>query len=133
MSAVAAILAAGTLLAAAPLQGSDAMKGPPTAGQHGHPAESVPDSSPLGVLFTGAITFYRSVISPTQSARCGFSPSCSSFGLQAVHDHGPFQGILMTADRLTRCNLLKEAGPDYYRLPNGRLFDPVSRNLLTEP
>jgi hypothetical protein len=38
----------------------------------------------------------------------------------------------MTADRLTRCNIWKEPGPDYFLLPNGRLYDPISNNLLVE-
>ena len=110
-----------------------AMKGPPAADVHTHPAGIDPDPSPFSLLTTGAITFYRSFISPTQGPRCGFYPSCSAFGLQAVREYGPGRGVMMTTDRLTRCNLLKGPGPDYYPLPNGKLFDPVSRNLLTEP
>lgn len=89
--------------------------------------------SPLKLMMVGAITFYRSFISPTQGPRCGFYPSCSTFGLQAVRDYGPLRGALMTADRLTRCNLLKAPGHDYYLLPDGKLFDPVSSNLLKAP
>jgi hypothetical protein len=109
------------------------MKGPPDAEVHKHPAGNDPDPSPFKLLVMGAITFYRSFISPTQGPRCGFYPSCSTFGLQAVREYGPFQGVMMTTDRLTRCNILKGPGSDYYLLPNGKLFDPVSKNLMTEP
>lgn len=128
------ILAAGILLVATLSYGSNAaMKGPPVARVHSHPAGNDSDLSPFKLLITGAITFYRSFISPTQAPRCGFFPSCSTFGLQAVREYGPLQGVMMTTDRLTRCNVLKGPGPDYYLLPNGKLFDPVSKNLLTEP
>jgi putative membrane protein insertion efficiency factor len=109
------------------------MKGPPAAGAHHHSVANDPDPSPFKLLAMGAITFYRSFISPTQGGRCGFYPSCSTFGLQAVREHGPLQGVMMTTDRLTRCNLLKGPGPDYYLLPEGKLFDPVANNLLAEP
>lgn len=128
------LLTAATLLVARTAPCSPAaMKGPPTPRHHEHAAAGEPDPSPLTALFTGAIGFYRSVISPTQAPRCGFYPSCSAFGLQAVREQGPLRGLLMTADRLTRCNLLKGPGPNYYLLPNGRLFDPVTMNLLQEP
>ena len=131
---IAVILAAGIFLVATPSYcSSTAMNGPPTAEVHNHPAEHDPDPSPFKLFFMGAITFYRSFISPTQGPRCGFYPSCSTFGLQAVREYGPLQGVMMTTDRLTRCNILKGPGPDYYLLPNGKLFDPVSKNILTEP
>ena len=134
MRAVVTLLTAAILLAARTASCSPAaMKGPPRHVPHDHAAAAEPDPSPLTAIFTGAIVFYRSVISPTQAPRCGFYPSCSAFGLQAVRDQGPLRGVLMTADRLTRCNLLKGPGPDYYLLPNGRLLDPVSMNLLQEP
>lgn len=108
------------------------MKGPPASSAHHHHAVAEPETSSVKLAALGAIWVYRTFVSPTQVARCGFYPSCSSFGLQAVREHG-LQGIPMTTDRLTRCNLLKGPGPDYYPLPNGKLFDPVSRNLLVEP
>lgn len=131
---IAVILTAGFLPAASPSWGSPAaMKGPPSPAAHLHPLPQEPDPSPLKLLALAAITFYRSYISPTQGPRCGFYPSCSAFGLQAVREHGAIRGMMMTTDRLTRCNLLKGPGTDYYLLPNGKLFDPVSRNLLSEP
>jgi putative membrane protein insertion efficiency factor len=95
-------------------------------------ADQAQESSPVRMAMLDAIHFYRSIISPTQGARCGFYPSCSAFGLHAVQHYGPLQGIMMTADRLTRCNLFKGPGPDYPLRPDGRLYDPVTANLLLE-
>ena len=82
------------------------------------------------MLLGGAIRFYRNVISPTQGERCGFYPSCSTFGMHAVERYGSLRGVMMTADRLTRCNFFKEPGSDYLLRPDGRLYDPVTANLI---
>ena len=106
------------------------MKGPPRpATVTPSDDHSQPVSAPKNLLLR-AIDFYRSIISPTQGARCGFHPSCSTFGLHAVQLHGALQGGMMTADRLIRCNIFKQPGPDYYLRPDGRLYDPVEANLL---
>ncbi len=98
-----------------------------------HPSHyQEPETSVVRLVFLGAIDFYRSTISPTSGARCGFSPSCSAFGRQAVKEYSPLQGVMMTADRLTRCNIFKEPDRDYFPLPDGLLFDPVFYNALGE-
>jgi len=107
------------------------MKGPPRSAPPSPADQFQPVSAPKKVLLK-AIDFYRSFISPTQGARCGFYPSCSTFGLHAVQHYGVVQGGMMTADRLTRCNIFKQSGPDYYLRPDGRLYDPVQANLLKE-
>jgi len=107
------------------------MKGPPLTPSVA-PAVEAQTASPLRNVLLGAIHFYRQVISPTQGARCGFYPSCSTFGLHAVQHYGALKGSMLTADRLTRCNIFKQAGPDYYPRPDGRLYDPVEANLLKE-
>jgi putative membrane protein insertion efficiency factor len=84
----------------------------------------------LGSFLLGSVRFFQKQISPIDGPRCSFSPTCSQFGYEAVHDHGPALGIIMTADRLMRCSYWTEAGLDYARLPNGALHDPVTNNLL---
>ena len=91
-----------------------------------------PETSVVRLVFLGAIDFYRSTLSPTSGARCGFSPSCSAFGRQAVQEYGPIKGVMMTADRLTRCNFFKGPDQNYFFLPNGLLFDPITSNALSE-
>ncbi len=111
---------------------SGGMKAPPPSNHH-HDADKheVVVSVP-GIFFIGAIDFYRNRISPINPGRCGFSPSCSAFGRQAVKEYGAIKGIMMTADRLTRCNFFKQPGPDYLLLPNGSLLDPVYDNTLDD-
>ena len=108
------------------------MNGPPEA-KYRYPAGNPLETSVVRIALMGAIDFYTKRISPIGASRCGFHPSCSSFGRQAVREKGVLLGVIMTGDRLTRCNIFKGPGPDYLRLPDGRLFDPLSANLLSEP
>ncbi|MFH0997561.1 MAG: membrane protein insertion efficiency factor YidD [Pseudomonadota bacterium] len=89
-------------------------------------------TSCVQIAFIESIKFYQKRISPIGGNRCGFRPSCSRYGYEAVTTQGPIMGIMMTGDRLTRCNIWKSPGPDYFLLPNGRLYDPLSNNLLVE-
>jgi hypothetical protein len=107
------------------------MNGPPEANLPS-PTTNTLETSAVRIVLIGAIKFYQKRISPISEPRCGFHPSCSAYGLQAVREQGPLQGVIMTGDRLTRCNIFKRPGPDYVLLPTGLLFDPVFRNLLSE-
>jgi len=89
-------------------------------------------TSCVQVVFLESIKFYQKWISPIGGDRCGFRPSCSKYGYSAVATQGPIVGLMMTAERLTRCNIFKKPGPDYFLLPNGRLYDPLSNNLIME-
>jgi putative membrane protein insertion efficiency factor len=93
----------------------------------------VVETSCVKLAFATAIRLYQKRISPVGGVdRCGFRPSCSAYGYQAVSDYGPVIGVMMIGDRLTRCNIWKEPGPDYTLLPNGKLYDPPSKNVLHE-
>ena len=121
------------LLLSGPAQGAGAsMKGPPAPPPHGPLGERAPETSSVRLVFLGAIGMFQKWISPIEGPRCGFSPSCSAFGHQAIREQGPVRGVMMTADRLMRDTILTVPGPGYTVLPNGLLFDPVSRNLLRE-
>lgn len=116
---------------AAPASGSDfMMKGPET--ELRRPDESAQiETSCVRIALLGSIKVYQRYVSPIGGVdRCGFRPSCSRYGYAAIKEQGPIVGLMMIGDRQTRCNLFKEPGPDYMLLPNGKLFDPVSKNLL---
>ena len=138
IAALQRALVVSTVLAAfcfanpvAPSFGSDfTMKGPREEFRVPEKAHG-PETSSVGVAMHGLIRFYQVFISPAGGPdRCGFRPSCSRYGHQAIGEQGPVVGVMMTADRLTRCNIFER--PGYTRLPNGKLYDPVSNNLLFE-
>jgi len=113
--------------------GSEApMKGPQARSQQPLPSQQ-DETSCVKISFLQSIKFYQKWISPIGGERCGFRPTCSRYGYAAIQEQGPVEGLMMTGDRLMRCNIWKEPGPDYTLLPNGKLFDPPSKNLLSEP
>jgi hypothetical protein len=105
------------------------MKGPKEKTVHSVGSQKI-ETSCLTIAFFGAIQLYQKRISPVRGIECGFRPSCSHYARTSIEEQGPVVGLMMTADRLTRCHIWKEPGPDYFLLPNGKLFDPPSRNLL---
>jgi putative membrane protein insertion efficiency factor len=108
------------------------MKGPEEE-MHNPGLDQDIETSSIKIIFLGAIKFYQKTISRIGGTdRCGFSPSCSAYGYCAIKGQGPVIGTMMTADRLTRCNIWKKPGADYTLLPNNKLYDPVSKNLLFE-
>jgi uncharacterized protein len=62
------------------------------------------ESSEIKLAFTGLIRFYQLFVSSQSVPTCNFTLSCSRFGTKAIQKYGPFCGILMTSDRLQRCN-----------------------------
>ncbi len=110
----------------------EAMKGPGVKLRM-PPLPDEPETSLSRIVLLGTLTLYQRYVSPIDGERCGFSPSCSAFAREAVGRDGALAGIVVTADRLMRCTLLKGRAPDYLLLPGGRLFDPVEYNLLSSP
>ena len=76
-----------------------------------------------------AIDLYRAYVSPLQGRHvCNFEPTCSQFSKQAIDRYGLGAGILMTADRLERCNPDAQyyLGSYYLGVTDGRMNDPVA-------
>jgi hypothetical protein len=80
-------------------------------------------------FLTKVIRIYQVIFSSRQGDVCNFTPSCSRYGYRAIKKHG-LRGVLMTADRLERCNCFAWYG-DYKvkRDSQGRykLYDPVEK------
>jgi len=107
------------------------MKGPPRQDRTVRAHNQAVESSCVKLAFESAIRFYKETISPVGGVdRCGFTPSCSTYAYEAISEQGPWIGIMMAGDRLTRCNIWKKPGMDYTLLPNGKLYDPPHKNVL---
>jgi putative component of membrane protein insertase Oxa1/YidC/SpoIIIJ protein YidD len=127
------IVACSVVFSALSAFGSDfMMKGPREERSRSTVNQGLEVSS-VKLAFLGAIRLYQKTASTPGVDRCGFWPSCSAYGYMSIKEQGALIGLFMTADRLTRCNIWKEAGPDYTLLPNGKLYDPPSQNLLFDP
>lgn len=60
--------------------------------------------SPIKSVILMPLWLYKQFISEQLSASCEFHPSCSIFCKESIKHYGPLKGILLGADRLTRCH-----------------------------
>lgn len=63
-------------------------------------------------FFICIIKFYQKNISPNTPSICKYSPTCSSYALEAIDRFGAFKGILLALYRFLRCNPLSKGGYD---------------------
>jgi uncharacterized protein len=69
-------------------------------------------------LLSAPIRAYRAMLSPLMPNACRFTPSCSVYALEALHQHGPAKGLWLTTRRLARCHPITWLG-------GSSGFDPV--------
>ncbi len=82
-------------------------------------------SSELKFAATALIRLYQVFVSSQDGPSCGFSPSCSRFGMAAIKEYGIIRGVLLTADRLLRCN--GSQAQHYHKEHNSEKYaDPIS-------
>lgn len=55
---------------------------------------------------------YRLLLSPWMGSGCRFEPSCSTYSLQALQQHGAVRGSYLTLHRLARCQPWCAGGHD---------------------
>ncbi len=58
------------------------------------------------------IHFYKKVISPLTPPSCRFTPSCSTYALEALKKHGAFKGLYLSIRRILRCHPWGGSGYD---------------------
>ena len=78
-------------------------------------------------LLTLAIRGYQLTISPAQtflfgaSGGCRFTPTCSTYAVDAVREHGPVAGAVLAAKRICRCHPWGGCGHDPVPRKNQKL------------
>lgn len=58
------------------------------------------------------IRFYQAAISPYTPAACRFSPTCSSYSLEALQVHGLLKGSWLAIKRIGKCHPWGGSGYD---------------------
>jgi putative component of membrane protein insertase Oxa1/YidC/SpoIIIJ protein YidD len=102
--------------------------GDTTSSQSASEEAPVENTNELRLFLVGSIHLYQSLFSSQDMPRCGFRPSCSHFGQEAISGYG-FQGLLMTSDRLLRCNGMSTNHYDINPV-TGFIDDPVDKYSL---
>ena len=68
------------------------------------------------------VKFYKKAISPYTRPHCRFTPTCSSYFVQAVREWGVFKGSFLGVKRILRCHPWGGSG-----------YDPVPENPKRHP
>jgi putative membrane protein insertion efficiency factor len=50
------------------------------------------------------IKIYQYAISPMLGASCRYTPTCSTYAIQALKKHGPLKGTYLAIKRILKCN-----------------------------
>lgn len=58
------------------------------------------------------IRFYQAAISPYTPATCRFSPTCSSYSIEALKVHGLLKGSWLAIKRIGKCHPWGGSGYD---------------------
>lgn len=58
----------------------------------------------FGLPFIGLIKLYQWVISPMIGPKCRYTPTCSSYAIQALQKHGLIKGFWLAFKRISRCH-----------------------------
>ncbi|MFB9914784.1 membrane protein insertion efficiency factor YidD [Gluconobacter kanchanaburiensis] len=63
-------------------------------------------------LMLSLIDAYKLFISPFIGTNCRFDPTCSSYALTVIREHGPFRGGWLAICRIARCHPWAKGGTD---------------------
>lgn len=63
-------------------------------------------------IAVSAIEFYQVFISPLKPPTCRYSPTCSSYAIEAIKKYGVAKGIALAVKRIARCHPWAKGGYD---------------------
>jgi len=66
----------------------------------------------MRLILIALIKLYRYAISPYLAPSCRYTPTCSSYAIEAVERFGIFRGSWMAICRISRCHPWHSAGYD---------------------
>lgn len=58
----------------------------------------------LGRVLIGLVRVYQVAISSWTPASCRFTPTCSSYAIEALREHGAARGVWLSMRRIARCH-----------------------------
>lgn len=67
---------------------------------------------PFVAVLVAIVRGYQILISPLFPPSCRFTPTCSSYMIEALKKHGPIKGLALGIWRILRCNPWGGSGHD---------------------
>lgn len=58
----------------------------------------------IGFPFVLLVRIYQWVISPVLPQSCRYTPTCSAYMIEAIHEWGPIKGIYLGSKRIASCH-----------------------------
>lgn len=66
----------------------------------------------IAKFFCVLIRAYQICISPLFPSCCRFTPSCSTYALEAIKKYGAAKGLFLSIKRICKCNPFHKGGYD---------------------
>ena len=66
----------------------------------------------LSAVLIAPIRVYKAFVSPLLPASCRFTPTCSTYAMDAIAAHGPVRGVWLGTKRICRCHPWGGSGYD---------------------
>ena len=63
-------------------------------------------------IATALIRVYQLFLSPLLPASCRYTPTCSTYAVEAIERHGVLRGSWLAAKRIARCHPFRPGGHD---------------------
>ncbi len=58
----------------------------------------------ISAILIGIVKIYQYTISPLFGPSCRYTPTCSTYSIQAIKKHGPLKGGWLSLKRILSCN-----------------------------
>jgi len=63
-------------------------------------------------VLIGLVKLYQKYISPLKKSCCIFTPTCSTYAIEALKKYGAFKGTYLSVKRILKCNPFSKGGYD---------------------
>ncbi|MBQ3022302.1 MAG: membrane protein insertion efficiency factor YidD [Clostridia bacterium] len=63
-------------------------------------------------IFIFLLRFYQKYISPLKKPCCRFTPTCSTYAIEAIERFGALKGLYLSIKRILRCHPFCKGGYD---------------------
>ena len=65
-----------------------------------------------GMILIGLVRLYKLCISPWLGSNCRFTPTCSTYMIEAIRKYGAIRGTFRGLRRISRCHPWNKGGYD---------------------